>query len=102
VKFNSEDSTALLPRGKPQVGDVFPAKSTGPKWYRRGTRFFIVVSITKDQSGNDSSHHMLGLDESGNVVSTTTYGAHVMRDRPRLGHCHDIANLNLNIEWDKA
>lgn len=100
MKFNSADDTKLVPRAAPKVGDVFPAKSTGPKFYRKGTRYFIIVAITNNQHHQPSVHHMLGLDEEGNINSTTSYGAHVMTDRPRLGHCPDIANLNLTIEWE--
>lgn len=76
--------------------------AAAPKWYRNGTRYFVIVAITNGQDGKPSSHHMLGLDEQGNINSTTTYGAHVMRERPRLGHCKDLTKLNLNIEWEPS
>ncbi len=90
------------PAGAPKVGDVFPAKGTGPKHYRAGTRYFMIVAITNNQFGYPTSHHMLGLDGEGNIVSTTTYGEHVMRERVRIGHCPDITKLdNLKIEWER-
>lgn len=100
MKFNSQDADHLTPPRKPIVGDVFPAKSTGPKFYRKGTRYFVVVAIVNNQFGNPCIHHMLGLDDEGNINSTTSYGAHVMEGRVRVGHCPDIANLNLTIEWE--
>lgn len=100
MKFNSRDAAKLLPRGKPQVGDVFPAKSTGPKWYRKGTRYFVIIAITPGMHPGSGVAHMLGLDEEGNINSTTSYGEHVMEERPRVGRCPDIANLSLNIEWE--
>lgn len=102
MRFTSADSTKLKPPSSPKVGDVFPAKSTGPKAYRNGTRYWMIIAITPGTgyARNSHVHHMLGLDGEGNIVSTTTYGSHVMADRPLLGHCADINNLQLNIEWE--
>lgn len=84
---------------KPVVGDVYAAKASGPKFYRRGTRYWIIASITPGQFGSEV-HHMLGLTEEGEINSTTSYGGHVMRERERIGHCPGIADLNLKINWE--
>jgi hypothetical protein len=61
------------------VGDLFDAWATGPRGRREGTRSWVVLAIR----GN--AHHLLGLNVKGEVVSTSTYGAHVMQYRPRIG-----------------
>lgn len=106
MKFSSADKGKLLPTRDPQVGDVFPSKSTGPKSYRNGTRYWLLIAITPGtpvragQPATHFVHHFLGLDHEGNIVSTTSYGDHVMKERPRVGRCADVASLNLTIEWE--
>lgn len=101
MKFNNQGKPLVVTRD-PKVGDVFPSKATGPKSYRNGTRYWMIIAITNGSGCNRNSlvHHMVGLDENGDIVSTTTYGDHVMKERPRVGHCKDLASLNLNIEWE--
>lgn len=75
----------------PAVGDVFPAKGGTP------TRFWMVVAISAT-----GGTHLLGLDETGAVVSTASYAAHVMRERPPLGHCPEISEWCPKIIWEKG
>lgn len=49
---------------------------------------------------NAQEDHQPESSGEGNIVSTTSYGDHVMKERPRLGHCADVSTLNLKIEWD--
>ena len=58
------------------------------------------MPVRADQEPTHYVHHFLGLDTEGNIVSTTSYGDHVMKERPRLGHCADVSTLNLKIEWE--
>lgn len=62
----------------PQVGDVFPAKATGPRGRHYGTKYWVIVCVT------DTTVHMIGLDWQGNVTSTTSCGIHVAQERQRL------------------
>lgn len=101
MKFSAPGGGKLYPTLEPKVGDVFPSKSTGPKSYRAGTRYWLLVAITPgERSAASSVHHFLGLDADGNIVSTTSYGNHVMKERVRVGHCKDISSINLQIEWE--
>lgn len=72
------------------IGDVYKAFGTGPKG-KDGTYYWLVVSITKSQYGGET-HHMLGLDKNWNIVSTTSYGGHVMAERKLLFRIK-------NVEW---
>ncbi len=106
MKFSLEFLKETEPRTDIRVGDLYPAKTTGPKG-RLGTKYFLVASITKSKSGNRAVH-MLGLDENGEIVSTTSYGAHAIEGfltlwppRKRLGVCKEWADLSLRIYWEK-
>lgn len=66
------------------VGDVYPAKSTGPGGRRDGTRYWLVISVGRRRPIFNVSCHLLGLDKNWNVISTASYGAHAMQERPLL------------------
>ena len=70
-----------------QIGDLYPARGGSGT-----TRFWLVVAI----SPSGKQLHMLGIDAGGEVVSTTTYGAHVMEGRPRIGRVN-LSELFLPI-----
>lgn len=74
----------------PSIGDVFRAKGGA----RGITRFFAIISIT----GNVA--HAIGLDQEGEIVSTTSYGTHVFAGRERVGVIPELAEMNLAIQWD--
>lgn len=98
MRFNIEHAPRIE-REEVQVGDVYPARASGPKFYRQGTRYFLVAAITPGRYGGGVCH-LLGLDEHGNINSTTSYGLHVMEARERIGYCPDMASAELNIEWE--
>lgn len=83
---------------KPQVGDVYKALGSGPKG-KRGTRYWLILSITKSDFGGEGVH-MAGLDRDGSIVSTTSYGLHAIETRERLGHCVSLKDLTLDITWE--
>lgn len=58
-----------------RVGNVYKAKSTGPRGWRAGTRYWLVMCVSP------TTVHMLGLDQGGRIVSTTSYGVHVLHER---------------------
>ena len=100
MRFECGEAEFPVAPAKPRVGDVFPAKATGPAGRNRGTRFWLVAAITSDRGG--TVHHLLGLNAKGEVVSTSSYGGWVMGDRERLGHCPAMADLALKIDWENA
>lgn len=71
-----------------KIGNVYPAKGG-----RGNTKFWIVIAR------HQSAIVMLGLDAEGEVVSSQTYGFWSMEDRPVLGFCAGIEQLNFDIEW---
>jgi hypothetical protein len=73
----------------PSVGDVYRAKGG-----RGETRFFAIVSIV----GNTA--HALGLNSSGDIVSTTSYGTHVFASRDIVGRINGLTEMRLEIEWE--
>lgn len=101
MRFEYGEAEFPAAPAKPRVGDVFPAKSTGPAGRNRGTRFWVVAAITTSERGG-AVHHLLGLNGKGEVVSTSSYGGWVMGERERLGHCPAMADLTLKIDWENA
>lgn len=94
MKFEIDKATTLPPASV-RVGDVFRAKASGPKG-RAGTKYWLVAAITESQFGG-AVHHLLGLDITGSIVSTSSYGGWVMADRDRVGHCPGFGELNLQV-----
>lgn len=76
-----------------QVGDIYPAKGG-----RGDTRYWLVLAVTN----SDRTAHMLGLDISGEVVSTQTYSLHALTDRTRLGFCEEVRSFYPKIIWIKG
>lgn len=60
--------------GEVKVGDVYNSKGG-----RGGTKYWCVVA----QKGRVS--HMFGLDEAGEIVSSTSYGTHALVGRQLVG-----------------
>lgn len=79
---------------KVQVGDVYRAKATGPRGWRNGTRYWMVVAITTSQWNNEN-HHMLGLDKDWNIVSAVSYGGHVMPNRKLVFRVKNVGQFQL-------
>ena len=69
-----------------EVGNLYNAKGPGPSYW-------LVVAMTEKGGA-----HMLGLNRDGEIVSTTTYGAHALRDRKLIGRCHEIAEFTASIQ----
>lgn len=97
MKFNPPPCPLVVDKRKPEVGDVFLSKGTGPRSYRAGTRFWLLAGITPGKWNNEV-HHFLGLSEEGQINSTTSYGGHVAEGWTRVGHCPDFGS-SMNIDW---
>lgn len=89
MKFDLEDIPLNLIRSEIEIGDVFTAKGG-----KGETAMWVVVAI------NQSNVHMLGVDESGEVISTTSYGAHALRNRFKIGVIPAIKNLKFKITME--
>lgn len=88
MKFN----TTALPqdlraRGEVQIGDVFPAKG------RKPTVCWVVIGL------HNSSAMLVGLSEQGDVVSSQSYYARHLTERPIIGRCPQVAEMRFDIEW---
>lgn len=73
------------------VGDIYPAKGG-----RGDTRFWLVVSL--GHTGRTA--HCLGLNADGEVVSTCSYSAYVLNERPRIGWCAEVRDWTPAVEWE--
>jgi len=68
------------------VGDVFPAKGG-----KGDTAIWIVAAL------RSNSAYLLGVNRDGEIVSTTSYGLHALRDRVVIGRCTDLTDLRLCV-----
>lgn len=75
--------------GKIQVGDMFSAKGG-----RGDTAAWLVAAVRGD------TLHMLGLNKQGEIVSTTSYGAHTMENRVCIGHCEMLATTKFLVKGE--
>ena len=87
MRFNTTDIPDDRLRTNVRLGDVYKAKGGSGD-----TTAFVVVAIRERQI------HMLGIDESGDIVSTTSYGDWSFKSRKLIGVCEQIAELELSIE----
>lgn len=79
-----------------RVGNVYPAKGG-----KGDTKYWVVLAIYKD------SAHMIGLNSNGQITKTQSYGVHVFdgsswafnRNLSLLGHCPEIENFELIVNW---
>jgi hypothetical protein len=67
-----------------RVGNVYKAKASGPRGWRAGTCYWLVVSVRPETSTSCGGCHMLGLNKEWEIVSSTSYGLRVMQERPVL------------------
>jgi hypothetical protein len=96
-----------------RVGNVYKAYANGPRGRIFGTVWWLVVAIsTKPPDAKkaifwNAGVHMLGLNRVGEIVSTTSYGLHVMEQREcwaRVKGVEDFAaylrgEIDLPVEW---
>ena len=73
-----------------RVGDLYAAGGSSSK-----TAFWLVVAITENGGA-----HLLGLNSDGEIVSTSSYNAHAIESRRKVGHCPEIAGMTLNVETE--
>ena len=87
--FNTgEKDTRPEPRDV-EVGDVYGAKGGAGL-----TKYFVIMARNKSMA------HALGIDEFGNICSTTSYSVRTFQERKILGHAN-ISELSIKIEWCK-
>lgn len=68
-------------------GNVYPAM--GGK--KPGTDYWLVIATS------DTAAHMIGFNDKGDPVSTTSYLKHAVRQRPIIGFI-DLSDLMLRIK----
>ena len=87
MRFDLEEVPAKTFPRVPQVGDVYSAKGGSP------TALWVMVAQ------GPSSGHYLGIDATGEIVSTATYAHHAMATRAVVGRV-DLSELLLPIFAD--
>ena len=70
-----------------EVGHVYRSKGGAGQ-----TKFYVIVARNKSMA------HALGLDQNGNICSTTSYSVRTFQERKIVGIA-DISNLSIKIEW---
>lgn len=98
MKFDMTNSPKAIADG-PRVGDVYPGKGGGRTVLGEIVRYWLVLAAPPGRV------HLAGLNADGQILTTTSYGSHVLNDRRRLGRCPEIAALEdicLAIEWDES
>lgn len=80
MRFDLENIPEEKLGGNIKVGDMYQAKGG-----RGDTAAWVVAAVRGD------TLHMLGIDKSGEIVSTASYGAHAMEGRTCIGQCEELA-----------
>lgn len=75
-----------------EVGSVYAAKGGNSS-----AKYFVVVA--PGVTDRNSAIHLLGIDGSGQIVSTTSYGRHYIEEKTVIGKVKNIEKLDLDIEW---
>lgn len=76
----------------PRIGDVYPAQGGRP------TVAWVIVNVI---AGEDRAV-MLGIDKNGEICSSQSYNLCALEDRPRIGFCPQIADLQLAVRQTKV
>lgn len=83
--FETQDEVDL-------VGNVYLCKG-GNK-----TRFWVIVGVRAN------TVICLGVDEEGNITSSSNYGLHVFHNSPwarkRVGRVIDMPEMKFNVAWE--
>lgn len=78
-----------LPQGlDPKIGNLYAGKGG-----RNGPAYWLVVARTPSKGCV-----LLGLDSSGDIVSSANYNSHAMKDRLLLGVVSGIDELTFDID----
>lgn len=78
-----------LPQGlDPKIGNLYAGKGG-----RNGPAYWLVIARTPSKGCV-----LLGLDSSGQVVSSTNYNSHAIKDRMLLGFVNGIDSLSFDLE----
>jgi hypothetical protein len=89
MRFTPKLQQEIPPRRYAKVGDVYPAKGG-----RGENRFWVVIAVNKNHYAA-----CIGIGEEGQVTSCQTYGAWAFEDRPLVGRCEGIDEMNFEIDW---
>lgn len=82
-------SGVALPQGlEPKIGNLYAGKGG-----RNGPAYWLVVARTSSKGCV-----LLGLDSSGQVVSSANYNSYALKDRMLLGFVGGIDSLSFDLE----
>lgn len=84
-----------------RVGNVYKSRATGPKGWKAGTRYWLVVAVCREKRNHCGGVHMLGLDKDWNIVSTTSYSIWTMEERPLLFRIKNVEQFALTIQENR-
>ncbi len=88
MKFSAQPAIAEVASEQTVVaGNVYRSKGG------KGTSFWVIVAV------RGTAAHALGLDENGEIVSSTSYGCHAFQRRELIGFCEELQTMELNIAW---
>jgi len=77
-----------------RVGDIYPARGSGPGGLRCGTRYFLVLAVTKRvPHSRHTQVHSLGLDKDWRALSTSSYGGGVLYERGVVVRVKDLGSF---------
>lgn len=88
MKFNIDDMGKVRQIGEVQIGDVYPAKGGS----RQKIAMWVVVGIRGNMC------HLIGLNNEGEISSTSSYGIWAMERRELIGHCPEVVDLVLTVK----
>ena len=86
MKFNLEEIPEEAMDARPKVGDMYAAKGG-----RGDTKVWLVAAVRGE------TMHMLGLTKKGEIVSTSSFGAHAMEYRPIIGFSPEFRDARFKV-----
>ncbi len=89
MKFNVSSETRAQLQREVRVGDVYRAKGGS----HNSPYMWVVFAIWQQRTV-----HMVGLDRSGEVRSTTSYGIHALEGRDLIGRVEGLEEMEFNVE----
>jgi len=90
MKFNLQGELYDRVSEEIAVGDVFPTKGGN------GPAYWIVVAIGGREEGKTAK--VLGINAEGEIISATSYYAHALTHRARVGFVSGLDDMTFDIE----
>lgn len=93
MKFSLPQSPMVNPNNEVCVGNVYRAQGG-----RAGFLGYMYVVVAMSLKPTSDTCSCFIIDTDGNIVGTTQYAEHYLREKAIIAFCEDLETLTLNVQ----